>query len=40
MSPKQKILAIKLSDKLLKKPDYAKAIGIEIKNTAKKEKSD
>ena len=32
MTPKQKILAIRLSEKLSKNPDYAKCLGIEIKN--------
>lgn len=32
MTPKQKILAIRLSDKLSKDPEYAKRIGVEIKN--------
>ena len=32
MKPKQRILAIKLSEKIAKNPDYAKHIGIESKN--------
>ena len=32
MTPKQKILAIRLSEKLSKNPEYAKYLGIEIKN--------
>jgi len=32
MSPKQKILAIKLSEKIAKNPDYAKSIGVETIN--------
>ena len=32
MLPRQKILAIRLSEKIAKNPDYAKKIGIEIKN--------
>lgn len=31
MSPRQKLLAIKLSEKIAKNPDYTKSIGIEIK---------
>lgn len=40
MTPKQKILAIRLSDKLAKNPDYAKCLGVEIKrkNTNSKKK--
>ena len=30
MNPRQRILAIRLSEKLKKNPDYAKAVGIEI----------
>lgn len=37
MTPKQKILTIRLSEKITKKPEYAKNIGIEIKNLNKKE---
>jgi hypothetical protein len=32
MSPRQKILAIRLTDKIAKNPDYARTIGVEIKN--------
>ena len=32
MLPRQKILAIRLSEKIAKNPDYAKKIGVEIKN--------
>ena len=32
MSPRQKILAIRLTDKLAKNPDYARTIGVEITN--------
>lgn len=35
MGPKQKVLAIRLADKIARKPDYAKSIGI---ITEKKEK--
>ncbi len=38
MTPRQKILAIKLAKKIQKNPVYAKSIGIEIKNKNKKEK--
>lgn len=40
MSPKHKISAIRLSEKLSKNPSYAKRIGIEIQKTPKKEKSE
>ena len=30
MSPKQRILAIRLTEKLAKNPDYARTIGVEI----------
>ena len=32
MFPRQRILAIRLSEKIAKNPDYAKKIGIEINN--------
>lgn len=32
MFPKQRILAIRLSEKIEKNPDYAQKIGIEINN--------
>ncbi len=35
MSPRQKILAIRLTDKIAKNPDYARTIGVEIINTKK-----
>ena len=35
MSPRQKILAIRLTDKLAKNPEYARNIGVEITNTKK-----
>ncbi len=38
MSPRQRILAIKLSEKIAKNPEYSKRIGIEIKNKNEKEK--
>lgn len=38
MSPRQKILAIKLSEKIAKNPDYAKSIGIEIKTQKQKKR--
>lgn len=37
MSPKQKILAIRLSEKISKMPEYTKNIGVEIKKSIKKE---
>lgn len=39
MTPKQKIIRIKLAEKISKNPDCAKSIGVEIKtkNTHKKE---
>ena len=38
MTPKQKILAIRLSEKLSKNPDYAKCLGIEIKKPKRNRK--
>lgn len=38
MTPRQRILAIKLEEKIKKNPVYAKSLGIEIKNKNKKEK--
>ncbi len=32
MTPRQKLLAIRLSEKIEKNPAYAKSIGIEIQN--------
>ena len=32
MSPRQRMLAIRLTDKLAKNPDYAQTIGVEITN--------
>ncbi len=40
MPPKQKILAIKLCEKISKKPAYAESIGIKIQKNTKKERSD
>lgn len=40
MSPKHKISAIRLSEKISKNPSYAKSIGIEIKKSQQKEKSE
>lgn len=37
MTPKQKVLAIRISEKISKMPEYAKNIGIEIKKSNKKE---
>ena len=35
MSPRQRMLAIRLTEKLAKNPDYARTIGVEIINTKK-----
>lgn len=35
MSPRQRILAVRLTEKLAKNPDYARTIGVEIINTKK-----
>ena len=32
MSPRQRMLTIKLTEKLAKNPDYARTIGVEISN--------
>lgn len=42
MSPRQKVLAIRLSEKISKNPAFAKSIGVEIKrkNTNFKKKKD
>ncbi len=40
MSPRQRMLAIRLTDKLTKNPDYARIIGVEITNTKKEAESD
>ena len=39
MSPRQKILAIRLTEKLAKNPDYARTIGVEIINNKKEAES-
>ena len=39
MSPRQKILAIRLTDKIAKNPDYARTIGVEIINKKKEAES-
>ena len=39
MSPRHKILAIRLTDKLAKNPDYARTIGVEIINNKKEAES-
>jgi hypothetical protein len=39
MSPRQKILAIRLTDKIAKNPDYARTIGVEIINNKKEAES-
>ena len=35
MSPRQRILAVRLMDKLSRNPEYARTIGVEITNTKK-----
>ncbi len=35
MSPRQRMLTIKLTEKLAKNPEYARTIGVEITNTKK-----
>ena len=35
MSPRQRMLAIRLTEKLTKNPDYARTIGVEIINNKK-----
>ena len=35
MNPRQRMLAIRLTEKLAKNPDYARTIGVEITNTKK-----
>ncbi len=40
MTPKHKISAIRLSEKISKNPSYAKHVGIEIKKSQQKEKSE
>ena len=35
MSPRQRMLAIRLTEKLAKNPEYARTIGVEITNTTK-----
>ena len=39
MSPKQRMLAIRLTEKLAKNPDYARTIGVEITNNKKEAES-
>lgn len=39
MSPRQRRLAIRLTDKLTKNPEYARTIGVEITNTKKEAES-
>ena len=39
MSPRQRMLAIRLTDKIAKNPDYARTIGVEITNTKKEAES-
>lgn len=40
MSPRQKILAIRLTEKLAKNPEYTRTIGVEIINIKKEAESD
>lgn len=35
MSPRQRMLAVRLTEKLAKNPEYARTIGVEIINTKK-----
>ena len=35
MNPRQRILAVRLTEKLAKNPEYARTIGVEIINTKK-----
>lgn len=35
MNPRQRMLAIKLTEKLAKNPEYARTVGVEIINTKK-----
>ena len=37
MNPRQRMLAIRLTDKLAKNPEYARTIGVEIVNNKKSE---
>lgn len=37
MSPRQRILTIRLTEKLAKNPEYAQTVGVEIINKTKKE---
>lgn len=39
MSPRQRMLAIRLTEKLAKNPEYAQTIGVEITNTKKEAES-
>ena len=39
MSPRQRILAIKLTEKLAKNPDYARILGVEISNESDRNKN-
>ena len=39
MSPRQKVLAIRLTEKLAKNPGYARALGVEITNNKKEAES-
>ena len=35
MSPRQRMMAVRLTEKLAKNPEYARTIGVEIINTKK-----
>lgn len=39
MNPRQRILAVRLTEKLEKNPEYARNIGVEIINTKKEAKN-
>lgn len=39
MNPRQRMLAVRLTEKLRKNPDYARTIGVEIINTKKEAES-
>lgn len=37
MNPRQRMLAVRLTEKLEKNPEYARTVGVEIINNSKKE---
>lgn len=39
MNPRQRMLAVRLTEKLTKNPEYARTIGVEIINTKKEAES-